>query len=162
MTQLLARTADFVKNASNGGQLPTSFGSLSKPFSFRAPAVLEFQILNADDDATFLLNGQTFLNWRANHQAPVKVTLPPGHSKIRLRVFNQRSFRGGLRRIPEGWRVDVIVKCNAQEFLRHGDGEDRPAKDGPRFGHEFDVLEFDVHVDRVTGTISRTAPKRLW
>jgi hypothetical protein len=114
-------------------------------------------IRNADDDVNIFVNGVLTASWHAYGSSPTRLVLRPGENDIEIRVFNQRSFTGGIPMFgghqPEGWSYSVnIVGGGGQLIADFGAREDRPDENGPRFGKEFTVARLKVIVD-ATGRI---------
>lgn len=118
--------------------------------SDRAKTTVDVRLIEADDDAAVFINGAPIVRWSKDRDALRRVELHPGINPLEVRVFNQRSFTGGLRLFgghrPEGWRCGITLQpSTGQPFTWQG-AEDRPDENGPRFGKEFVALQARVHV----------------
>jgi len=115
-------------------------------------AIVEAQIEDADDDLRVFVNGILVQSWETDKSNSKKVPLRTGENPVQLKVYNKRSFTGGLEAFgghqPEGWRYSFILRTqNGASLLNLHDGEDRPPKDGPRHGHEFIAATFVLNAD---------------
>jgi Carboxypeptidase regulatory-like domain len=122
-------------------------------------AFIEVQILVAEDDAIVLIDSVQVMNWRRDGTNLNRIALSPGLHRFEVRVYNQRSFTGGLEmfggRRPEGWRYCLRLGTRNNPKLKHQcDDEEQPDKDGPRHGKEFVVLTAEIVVVGETGEVT--------
>ena len=130
------------------GQIISRLGQLS----------VQVFMSDVDDDLKFIVDGAEVAAWSKDGSTPRTISLGYGSHSIELRVFNQRSYTGGIAflggHIPEGWRYKCkVVDPDGRELVALSDGEDRPAESGPHFGREFTVARFSMDVS-TTGVVS--------
>jgi hypothetical protein len=149
---------DSVSVNTDGQQTPSEFTSLFKPFYFRDPIYVATLISDGDDDVIVKVNDQEIAEWTLDGGKPKSTTLKTGLNHVEVRVYNQRSYTGGIPPFghqPEGWRYTVDFRDSSNHPLVHlQDGEDRPADNGPRHGKLFPVAKFDLLVDEQTASIA--------
>jgi hypothetical protein len=142
----------------DGLQTPWENTSLTKPYYFWPPIYVSFKMLDADDDLIITVNGEQVADWNLDGQATKKAKLKAGLNDVLMKVYNQRSYTGGIEglggHLPEGWRYAVDLFGSDSSLLQHlQDGEDRPADNGPRHGKMFTAAKFQVLVDDLTGRL---------
>jgi hypothetical protein len=139
-------------------QKPATFGTIDPPFFFREPAYVVAHIINADDDAKVIINDKEVKSF-TNQGSPENLYLKSGRNTLEIKVYNQRSFKGGIPQLggrqPEGWSYAVKFSAKDGSELAYLSGrEDLPEKDGPRHGKSFTVVTAIINVDRITGKIT--------
>ncbi len=131
-------------------------------------ASVQIQITEADDDALVLINGAVVAAWRRDGPHPTRVALTSGSNRLEVRVYNQRSFTGGVRlfggRKPEGWHYCIRISAtNNPQLLSVCDGESEPAEHGPRFDKIFTVLTGDLLADpRSNDVVIQNLNPKAW
>jgi hypothetical protein len=163
---LFSRVRKDVLKKTNNAIRPTAFGQISPAFFFREQAYIEVTIANADDDLKIRVNGKTAVAWQTNGTTPQKIFLNSGANDLEIRVYNQRTFTGGIEALgghqPEGWSYSVNFRnSNGTDLTSFQGGEDKPVKDGPHHGKEFTVIKASLVVDNITGEIKVSGVEKL-
>lgn len=148
---LFSRIRKEVREKTNNNQKPTAAISLESPFYFRQQASIEATILKADDDVKIKINDKIV--------SPQNILLKAGMNELEVRVYNQRTFTGGIEQLgghqPEGWSYSIKFQTkNGDELAAFEGKEERPQKDGLHHGKEFTVIKATIKVDRISGKIS--------
>lgn len=138
--------------ASTDDQVPWENTSLKQPFVFRPPIAIRAKILDGDDDVFVFLNGLDVMSWGNDGNKERRVLLKAGDNQLAVKVYNQRTFTGGIEglggHLPEGWRYAFVAATeNGSTLLNLKGGEDRPVQDGPHHGHLFTVATAELNVD---------------
>jgi hypothetical protein len=133
-------------------QVPWENTSLKTTFRFREPVSVRAQITDGDDDVFVFLNGTDSMSWGIDGRNEKQLDLRPGENHIVVKVYNQRTFTGGVEglggHLPEGWRYQFLVSAaDGSKLLDLRAREDHPQKDGPRHGHIFTVATAALMVD---------------
>jgi len=157
------RVREDVQFNTDGFQTPWENTSLNAQFFFWEPIFASVQINDADDDAVVLVNGNEIAGWNNNGTTLKKFSLEGGVNDVVVKVYNQRSYTGGVPLIgghlPEGWHYSLqIKKPDGTEFVKLSDKEDQPADNGPHHGKLFTVAKFQILVDEQTGEVSIVNP----
>jgi caspase domain-containing protein len=151
------KVRDDVRANSDGGQTPWENTSLVNQFYFWDPVYLTARITDGDDDVMLLVNGQETADWNNDGSTERTVRLRGGENTIAVKVFNQRSYTGGippLGHIPEGWRYSLEFKDQqGKSLLSLRGGEDRPQDNGPRHGKLFTVATLKIIVNTQSGNL---------
>jgi hypothetical protein len=90
-------------------QTPWEDGAPLAAFYFSPPAMIEGRILEADDDALVLINGEEVMHSSENDKE--WIPLKPGDNRLVIKIFNQSTFQGGcnwFREIFEQYRSQLI------------------------------------------------------
>jgi hypothetical protein len=134
-------------------QHPTEFSLLTaKDFSISPALVLGTTILDGDDDVIVMINGVEVLDWSNDGRRRATSALHSGANEIVIKVFNQRSYTGGIPfvggHLPEGWRYHVVFDGPIPgSRLEIADGENQPSDNGPHHGRLFTAARFTLLVD---------------
>jgi|SRR5882724_1811736 len=166
--ELLKKVRTIVETSTESQQTPWEESSLRAPFYFRAPLFILAQFTAADDDAVLTVNGEDATNWGNDHGAAKRVPLHGGPNPFVVRVFNQRSYTGGVPglggHLPEGWNYAVSLHTeDGLTLASFSDGENQPADNGPRHGKWFTVVRGSIEVDATTDSIRLTeVDARVW
>jgi hypothetical protein len=147
-----------VETSTENQQTPWEESSLLAPYFFRAPVFMVAQFTAADDDAVLIVNGEDATNWGNDHGTAKRVALHGGKNSFVVRVFNQRSYTGGIQglggHLPEGWNYAISLHTDDGHTLASfSDGENQPADNGPRHGKWFTVVRGSIDVDVTTDSI---------
>jgi hypothetical protein len=156
-----------VQENTDGEQIPWENSSLKHPFFFREPVYLSAQVLNADDDALIIANGEEVLSWNSDGSIARKIPLRLGSNEVTVKVYNQRTFTGGVEglggHLPEGWNYHIKLTLPDNSVHDLQDGEDRPVKDGPHHGKMFTVAKIELSLDADTDTVKISGlDKDVW
>ena len=152
--ELFKKVREGVEENTDGIQTPWENTSLNKNFYFWEPILFGVKITQGDDEITVNVNGEDIATKSSDENVLKKVPLQAGLNDVVIKVYNQRSYTGGILRQPEGWSYTVsFFDHNNQELLRLNDGENRPENNGARHGKTFTAAKFQVLVDEVTGQI---------
>jgi hypothetical protein len=106
--------------------------------------------------------------WGKDAGAEKTILLKVGENSVKVRVWNQRTFTGGIETLgghkPEGWSYSFVVENGAGvRLLRLSDGEDRPQRDGPRHGKQFTAATFTLIVDPDSAVVTvQDLRPRVW
>jgi hypothetical protein len=147
-----------VDTSTEGRQIPWEESSLEVPFYFRAPIFIVAQFSGADDDAMIVVDSKAFASWGNDHGGVREISLHAGDNPFVIRVFNQRSYTGGIPglggHLPEGWNYAITLKTRDNHLLSSfSDSENQPADNGPRHGKWFTVVQGNLQIDDQTGAI---------
>lgn len=139
------------------GKVPVVENTLKQVFYFRPPVTIEAELRDVDDTATVMLDGLEQFSTASGVESRL-LLLHGGENHIAIKVFNQRSFTGGIEflggRKPEGWHYRAAFRREGSDLLREFTAsEDEPRKDGPRHGALFTVATFTILVDDETGSV---------
>lgn len=149
---------DDVEANTDGQQTPWENTSLLQAFYFRDPIYVTVRITDGDDDVIVLINGQQVDEWNNNGSSPKRVQLMTGANDVVIKVYNQRSYTGGIPPFghqPEGWRYATEIRDGRnQPLVQLRDGEDRPVDNGPRHGKLFTVATFQLLADDLGGGVT--------
>ncbi len=165
---LLKKIGTIVETSTESQQIPWEESSLRTAFFFHAPIFMRAQFTAADDDAVLLVNGEDVANWGNDHDAVKSVPLHGGANPFVVRVFNQRSYTGGIPglggHLPEGWNYAVSLHTeDGLTLASFSDGENQPADNGPRHGKWFTVVRGSIDVDPATDAVRLTeVDARAW
>jgi hypothetical protein len=139
------------------GQTPWVNTSLATPFYFWEPVNLKTKITDGDDEVVVSVNGREAASWNSDGAAERISQLHGARNLVEIKVFNQRSYTGGIQpfgHLPEGWRFAVtFADGNGQMLLQATGAEDRPQDNGPRHGKLFTAARFEIDVDVETGKV---------
>jgi hypothetical protein len=159
LDDLFRKVREDVQANTDGLQTPWENTSLKTQFYFWEPIFASVQIMDADDDAILIVNGNEVAGWNVDGKTPKRFLLTGGPNEVVVKVYNQRSYTGGIQLIgghlPEGWHYSMqLKKADGAEITTLSDGEDRPADNGPHHGKLFTVAKFQIMVDEQTGQLS--------
>jgi hypothetical protein len=154
-----------VLSATQHHQQIQSYGAiLPPPLLLREPVYLDVKITSADDVVDVFINGNDVSSSTKDFNANVRVQLPSGRSTIEIRVFNQKSYTGGIPglggHLPEGWNYEVQFSSGSygSAFSSvYKDSEDRPDINGPHFGATFTAGRGVLNVDPATGVLTEVS-----
>jgi hypothetical protein len=163
--QIISSINSDVLAATQNHQQIQSYGAiLPPPVLLRAPAYLDVKITSADDVVEVFINGTDVASSTKNFNSSVRVSLPSGNTTIEVRVFNQKSYTGGIQglggHLPEGWNYEVQFHSDSYGSSFNSvykDSEDRPAIDGPHFGATFTAARGTLSVDPNTGVVNEAS-----
>lgn len=159
-SELFNQVRNDVKANTDNIQVSWESTSLRGAVIFRDPAYLYGQFLSADDDALILLNGQDVLDWNRDGSTKKRLQLQGGLNDVRIMVYNQRSYTGGVPLIgghlPEGWNYSLALTRTDGSPLVTGLSalEDRPEDNGPHHGKLFTVATMKIVVDETSNGIT--------
>lgn len=165
---LLKEVWNIVSTSSEGSQVPWEESSLKTKTYLREPLFVKAQIQGADDDAMVILNGEDLTSWGNDANATRRIPIHAGTNPFLIRVFNQRSYSGGVPylggHLPEGWNYSVTLLTDSGVVLRRfSDHEDMPEDNGPRHGRWFTVVRGEISVDEDTTAIELThVDEKAW
>ena len=165
---LFRQVREDVQVNTDGIQTPWENTSLTNQFYFWEPVFASVQILDGDDDVVVLAGGNEVAGWNNDGRNPKKIPLQGGLNDIVVKVYNQRSYTGGIPLIgghlPEGWRYSLQLRGNDNSLLASlSDSEHQPADNGPRHGKLFTVAKFQILVNEQTGAVTVVNPNfRYW
>jgi hypothetical protein len=147
-----------VETSTEERQIPWDESSLKTSVYFRPPVYVTAQIQAADDDVMVIVNGDDLTSWGNDGNSQRKIPVHAGRNPFVIRVFNQRSYTGGVQglggHLPEGWRYAVLLGIGDGPALgTFSDSEDRPEDNGPRHGKWFTVVRGVIEVDENTSQI---------
>jgi len=153
------RVREDVQSNTDGLQTPWENTSLTAQFYFWEPIFASVQINDADDDAIILVNGNEIAGWNNDRTALKRFSLEGGVNDVLVKVYNQRSYTGGIPLIgghlPEGWHYSLqLRRSDGVELVKLSDKEDQPADNGPHHGKLFTVAKFQIRIDEQTGEVS--------
>jgi hypothetical protein len=99
-----------------------------------------------------MVNGEDLTSWGNDGNSIKKIPVHAGRNPFVIRVFNQRSYTGGVPmlggHLPEGWNYQVVLATDQGSSLgAFSDSEDRPADNGPRHGKWFTVVRGEIELD---------------
>lgn len=155
--EVFRRVKENIEAVMGDGQTPWINSSLSTPFYFWEPIELRTKITDGDDEVVVSVNGQETASWNNDGAAERVSQLRGGTNLVEVRIFNQRSYTGGVQPVghfPEGWRFAVTFSDAQGKALVQATGaEDRPQDVGPRHGRLFTAARFEVEVDVETGKV---------
>ena len=144
-------------------QVPWENTSIAANVYFRDPIFFKAQFTSpADDDAMVLVNGDVAIDWNQDGGALKQIPLTKLSSEVVVKVYNQRSYTGGLPyvggHLPEGWRYDLqLARSDGSVLINLTGKEDVPADNGPHHGKLFTVATLKLVVDEKTGKVSMTS-----
>jgi hypothetical protein len=155
------REVRLIVESSKDGQIPWDQSSLTSQTYFRLPLFITAQIQFADDDAMIIVNGSDVTSWGNDGSSVKKIPVHAGFNPFLVRVFNQRSYTGGIQglggHLPEGWKFSVVFGTDGGPPLAtFGGNEDRPEDNGPRHGKWFTVVRGTIYVDEDTSEVRLT------
>lgn len=161
--QLFKSVREDVISNTDGMQTPWENTSLTKSFYFRSPIRITGRLLDVDDDAVVLLNGQEVISWNVDRSSPISMQLREGTNLVEIKVYNQRSYTGGLPgfggHFPEGWRYSFVLQTiDGKTLIDLSGREDRPTDNGPHHGKLFTVAAFQILVDEYTNALTIVNP----
>jgi hypothetical protein len=166
--EIFKEVRTIVETSTENQQTPWEESSLLAPYFFRAPVFMVAQFTGADDDAVLIVNGEDMTNWGNDHGNAKRVPLHGGKNPFVVRVFNQRSYTGGIPglggHLPEGWNYAISLHTDDGHTLASfSDGENQPADNGPRHGKWFTVVRGSIDVDASIDSIRLTeVDARAW
>jgi hypothetical protein len=168
LVDVLAEVRSSVIDYEGDDYTPWDTNSLTQPYYFRPPVFLRSRISYGDDDVLILVNGNEVDSWNSDGGADRQFKLEPGENNVVIKVYNARTFTGGLEgfggHYPEGWKYVVdFYNADGKQLLHLEDSEDRPEKDGPRHGKMFTAAFATIFLDPGTAnvTVRRIVP-RAW
>lgn len=144
-------------------QVPWTNSSIASTVFLRNPIYVVARFTSpADDDAMILLNGDVVADWNQDGGAPKKLLLPRLVNEVVVKVYNQRSYTGGIPglggHLPEGWNYNLSLSREDGTVLIPLSGkEDVPADNGPHHGKLFTVATLRLVVDDRTGKVDATS-----
>jgi len=161
LTDLFARVTADVSSNTDAVQVPWENISLSTTLYFRKPIIVTITLSSADDDAMVMVNGETVADWNQDQSAAKSVVLSSLTNSIVVKVYNQKSYTGGIPYVtwrPEGWHYGVNIADGEGKLLAHFEGsEDVPLDNGPHHGKLFTVATATLQIDEKTGHLSISA-----
>jgi hypothetical protein len=128
-------------------KIPTS-GSLQVN-----PAILEYKVWQIDDQIQVLINNHIVhsggtTDWT---KVPIEYVLL-GTNTIRIDVFNQRSFRGGISHRREGWNYSIDFRSHDQVWSFKDSSTGEPPES--QFGKWFTTKVFSLLADDKSGKLT--------
>jgi hypothetical protein len=150
--QLFQKVYADVQDNTDGLQMPSETVSIPAPFALRQPLYLVLQLSSGDDDVVVLINNREVLDWNRDGTTTRKVALEEGTNNLEVKVYNQRSYTGGLPLIgghlPEGWNYALSVSDANGHLLTPLSGrEDVPTDNGPHHGKLFTAATMKLAVN---------------
>jgi hypothetical protein len=100
------------------------------------------------------------LDWNRDGSTKKRLQLQGGLNDVRIMVYNQRSYTGGVPLIgghlPEGWNYSLALTRTDGTPLVTGLSalEDRPEDNGPHHGKLFTVATMKIVVDETSNGIT--------
>ena len=144
-------------------QVPWENTSIAPNVYFRDPIFFKARFTSpADDDAMVLVNGDVVIDWNQDGGALKQVPLTRLSNDVVVKVYNQRSYTGGLPyvggHLPEGWRYDLqLTHSDGSVLINLAGKEDVPVDNGPHHGKLFTVATLTLTVDEKTGEVRMTS-----
>ncbi|HYO76764.1 MAG TPA: caspase family protein [Thermoanaerobaculia bacterium] len=140
------------------GKVPVVENTLNQIFYFRPPVTMDAKIDIADDEALVVVDGTERMSYRFNGSKTRQLPLHGGENLFSIKIYNHRSFTGGLLPIlggrePKGWNYRAAFTLPGGETKTFDAGEETVDKDGPRHGRLFTAATFTVIVDDETGAV---------
>jgi hypothetical protein len=159
-SELFDKVRSDVKANTDEVQVPWESTSLSSEVLFRDPVYIYGQFSSADDDALILLDGREVLDWNQDGNSKGRIQLHGGLNEIRVMVYNQRSYTGGIPglggHLPEGWNYGLtLTRSDGSSLVPPLSArEDLPADNGPHHGKLFTVCLIKILLDESSGMTS--------
>jgi len=152
LRDFVSRVKEDTQNHTRPRQYPQDDASLPKPFFFRPAVELGVSITRADD-GVFVVSGENAVSkWIDDPPVSATFFLHSGANRFSIHVFNEKTYRHTHSwERPEGWAYTVVLNVPGKPPRTFSKGEDVVRKDGPRFGHMFEVLSAVLNVNQVSG-----------